>query len=330
MSTRYPKHAYQHMRQNNLNFGLLFLAGLTFLAILLSGCKAKKNSVKEPVPDILLWSASQSDIATLLSQEPNECLQATKTIQEKHSIVLGRLAFRSPFLLGGQAARRGLTCQACHGQGQTNTHFFVKGLSNEPGTADVTSFHFSDVLGDESFNPVPIPSLSDSDEIVDFDPSKTDLDIFVTRLITKEFTGPLPSQEVKSALLSYLRALDDDTCTVKTLSTTRLMSYKLDIISESFSVLTSEGISQDTLNFMVAALRQEIGRLHVRFPRHKTFQQELEKVSQTLNARGGNIDLESVQSASMAWNNIKLLVPKYYEQSLFNPKAIKKWDEARR
>ena len=108
------------------------------------------------------------------------------------------------------------------------------------------------------------------------------------------------------------------------------MGYKLDIITESFSVLTLEGISQDTLNFMVAALRQEIGRLHVRFPRHKTLQQELEKVSQTLNARGGNIDLESVQSASMAWNNIKLLVPKYYEQSLFNPKAIKKWDEARR
>lgn len=318
------------MRENTSYFGLLLLAGLSFLALVISGCEAKKSSVKEPVPEILLWSASQSDIGALLSEEPNECLQTSKTVQDTQAIALGRLAFRSPFLLGGQAARRGLTCQACHGQGQTNTHFFVKGLSSEPGTADVTSFHFSDVLGDESFNPVPIPSLSDSHETVDFDPSKKDLDEFVTRLITKEFTGPLPSQEVKSALLSYLRALDDETCAIKTLSTTKLMSYKSDIITESFSVLTLEGISQDTLNFMVAALRQEIGRLHVRFPNHKSFQQELEKISQTLNARGGDISLQAVQSASQDWDNIQPLMSKYYERSLFNPTTIKKWDKARR
>ena len=91
---------------------------------------------------------------------PNECLPRHETAKQTQKIAVGRLAFRSPYLLGGQAARRGLTCQACHGQGQTNTHFFVTGLSSAPGTADVTSFHFSDELGDEAFNPVPIPSLS--------------------------------------------------------------------------------------------------------------------------------------------------------------------------
>ena len=317
------------MREHKANHGLLFLAGLTLFGMALSSCKTEKIKTKEPVPDILLWSSSHSDIEALLSQEPNECLPKPETSQDRQAIALGRLAFRSPFLLGGQAARRGLTCQACHTQGQTNPHFFVKGLSNEPGTADVTSFHFSDELGDETFNPVPIPSLSDSHENINYDPAKMDLDKFVTRLITKEFTGPVPSQEVKSALLSYLRALDEENCQTETLYKSSLVTYKSDVITESFSVLALGQDSQDTLNFMVAALRQEIGRLHVRFPNQKSLQQKLEKISQTLNARGGNISLQAVQSASEDWDNIRPLISKYFEKSLCNPTTIKKWDETR-
>jgi len=199
-----------------------------------------------------------------------------------------------------------------------------------PGTADVTSFHFSDELGDESFNPVPIPSLSDDIEGVDFDPLKDDLDIFVTRLITKEFTGPEPSDDIQFALLSYLRALEDQHCQSRTLSEQDLMQHKAKTIMESFSALMSGEQSQATQNFMVAALRQEIGRLHERFPDQTSLQNELASISQTLNAKGGDISLESIQSAATQWEVTQGQLPGYYARSLFNPVAIKKWDDARR
>lgn len=314
----------------SLNRGLLISAGLIFLGVGLPSCQDKETTGLTPVPDIVRWSSPETDNVALLSTEPNECLAPYETADAAQAIAYGRLAFSSPFLLGGQAARRGLTCQACHGQGQTNTHFFVIGLSDKPGNADVTSFHFSDELGDESFNPVPIPSLSDDIEGVDFDPLKDDLDIFVTRLITKEFTGPEPSKEVFNALLSYIRALDNKYCDTATLSQDKLMAHKSKIITESFSALLTDGQSQDTLNFMSAALRQEIGRLYERFPNQDSFQDELADISQTLNARGGNINLISIEASAEKWNAAKKKLTKYYDVSLFNPSAIKKWDDARR
>lgn len=314
----------------SLNRGLLISAGLICLGMGVVSCQAKQNTGLTPVPDIVRWSSPETDNVALLSTEPNECIAPSVTAKTARSIAYGRLAFSSPFLLGGQAARRGLTCQACHGQGQTNTHFFVTGLSDKPGNADVTSFHFSDELGDESFNPVPIPSLSDDVEGVDSDPLKDDLDIFVTRLITKEFTGPEPSKEVFAALLSYIRALDNKYCDVATLSQDNLMAHKSRIISEGFSALLTNDQTQDTLNFMSAALRQEIGRLYERFPNQDSYQNELAAISQNLNARGGNISLSSIQDGAEKWNAAKEKLPKYYEVSLFNPSAIKKWDDARR
>ena len=309
--------------------GLLFSAGL-FIIWLGASCSQAPNNDKVPVPDIVLWSSVDSDIVSVLSQEPNECLPSHETVQDTQSVAFGRLAFRSPYLLGGQAARRGLTCQACHGQGQTNTHFFVTGLSSEPGTADVTSFHFSDELGDEEFNPVPIPSLSDDIEGVDYDPLKDELEKFVTRLITKEFTGPEPSRDIKQALLSYLRALNNKYCNTPTLSEQALLDYKADIITESFSAILMGDLTQDTLNFMAAALRQDIGRLYERFPYEEKLQNSLAAISQNLNAKGGTINLQSIEEGSKKWNTVRNKLSQYYTDSLFNPATIRKWDKARR
>jgi len=177
-----------------------YLIGLIITLIGLAACagETSQTTVNIPAPEIVNWIHSDVDVISALSEEPRECLPPISDTQT----TLGRLAFRSPFLLGGQAARRGLTCQACHGQGQVNTHFFVVGLSDAPGTADVTSFHFSDVLGDEVFNPVPIPSLSDDIEGVDYTPETKALEAFVRRLITKEFTGPEPTAGVAKILIS--------------------------------------------------------------------------------------------------------------------------------
>jgi len=125
-----------------------FILGLAFTGFAAS-CAPRMSLDGGVSPDVLKWIRPGTDIVQVLSEEPGECLPISDV--RNPDIELGRAAFRSPFLLGGQAARQGLTCQACHMQGQTNSHFFVVGLSGEPGTADVTNFHFSDDLGDENF-----------------------------------------------------------------------------------------------------------------------------------------------------------------------------------
>lgn len=277
------------------------------------------------VPDIARWALPDADFVSLLSDEPNECLSASPSADQ----IMGRLAFRSPFLLGGQAARRGLTCQACHGQGDVNSNFFVIGLSETPGTADVTSFHFSDVLGDESFNPVPIPSLSDDIEKVDFDPAKPDLEAFVTRLITKEFTGPVPSPQVKAVLLSYLRGLTEQSCETPRLKQARLLAYKLQVIDQSFSVLTGQDLPRDTLDFMTAALRIELGRLHDRFPNHPKLQEALVGISTSMRAVALD-ETVSLSSISDKWHDLSGQLGQAYERSLFHPRVILEWEAARR
>ncbi|MGF7473737.1 hypothetical protein WFJ45_23635, partial [Salmonella enterica subsp. enterica serovar Minnesota] len=70
---------------------------------------------------------------------------------------IGRAAFNSPLLLGGQAARAGLSCASCHRNGRGNPDFHFPGISGAPGTADVTASLLSSHRGDGQFNPKPIP-----------------------------------------------------------------------------------------------------------------------------------------------------------------------------
>ena len=293
-------------------------ATLAFTA--LASCTSEPViSPSNAAPEITRWIHPDDDIVSALSEEPRECLPEDASGQD----ILGRLAFRSPFLLGGQAARRGLTCQACHSQGQTNFHFFVVGLSDAPGTADVTSFHFSDELGDEIFNPVPIPSLSDDIETVSFSSDTDDLDKFVHRLITKEFTGPEPVPDVEAALLSYIRALDDSYCETATIADVDLWQFNIRVINESFDALESESISPEARNFMMAALRVELGRLHDRLPNHSKLRAALVSISQKLNP--AEQAQPSLSPALSEWQRLEKNLAKSYERSLFNTSAIETW-----
>ena len=288
--------------------------------IVLTGCTSEPViSPSNAAPEITRWILPDDDIVSALSEEPRECLPEDASGQN----ILGRLAFRSPFLLGGQAARRGLTCQACHSQGQTNFHFFVEGLSDAPGTADVTSFHFSDELGDEIFNPVPIPSLSDDIETVSFSPETDDLDKFVHRLITKEFTGPEPVPDVEAALLSYIRALDDRFCATPTIADADLWQFNIRVINESFAALQSEAQSKAARDFMMAALRVELGRLHDRLPNHPKLRASLVSISQKLNTV--KQAEPSIGPALSEWQRLEIGLAASYERSLFNKSAIEKW-----
>jgi len=185
-----------------------------------------------------------------------------------------------------------LTCNACHSQGQKNPHFFIIGLSSEPGTADVTNFHFSDVLGDEVFNPTPIPSLSDDLRGVNYDPALPDLDDFVLRLITKEFTGATPDSGVFAGLQSYLRALDNQKCS-----------------GPQSDVMTLKNEAYD------------------RFPQSPKLMQGLKSLGLLLDSDADPRRSSSLDTAFELWTALVPELEASYESSLYSPEYIRHWAE---
>jgi len=303
------------------------ILGLSLISLAAS-CTPSVSLQGSPSPDVLKWVQPGTDLVSVLSENPAECLP--DGAKADPNIQLGRAAFRSPFLLGGQAARQGLTCQACHTQGQTNDDFFVIGLSDQPGTADVTNFHFSDDLGDEVFNPSLIPSLSDEVHGVNYNPESAELEALVTRLITKEFNGETPDPQVFSGLVSYLRALDVKACSydeedVPTLKGTALMNYNIESVSDMFEALETSGYSSISKQFMIAAVRHEIGNIYKHYPGKTALQDDLINLGQLLNARQGDVEHARLMQASEIWANLEPQLKVQYEKSLFNPDFIPKW-----
>ena len=133
--------------------------------------------------------------AHALAYEPTECLSPAGDPQLAHRIAIGRAAFRTPLLLGGQAARAGLSCNSCHRDGRGNPNFQFPGLSGAPGTADVTSSLMSSHRGDRIDNPKPFPDLSGPKEKlkVSRNPADRKLETFIHGLIVEEFDGPEPT-----------------------------------------------------------------------------------------------------------------------------------------
>ena len=93
-------------------------------ALLLCGAS---TPVELPLRDAR-WLTSP-DLAADLTHQPPECRSLSHDAALRRSEEIGRIAFRAPLLLGGQAARVGLSCATCHRNGRTNAHFHFPGLS---------------------------------------------------------------------------------------------------------------------------------------------------------------------------------------------------------
>lgn len=156
------------------------------------------------------WLKSPDIVADLTTQ-PRECLAWPKDRAQRRSVAVGRALFRSPLLLGGQAARAGLSCASCHRNGRGNPNFHFPGISGAPGTADVTASLMSEHRGDGIFNPKPIPDLAG-------DPSRLKVKgtpaarRFIHGLIAEEFDGPEPSPAALDSVAAYVDALGPAAC----------------------------------------------------------------------------------------------------------------------
>ena len=160
------------------------------------------------------WLAPGVDPAVALTRRPTECLGKARDSETAYLVELGRAAFRTPLLLGGQAARAGIDCETCHRGARGNPDFDFPGVSGAPGTADVTTSVLSSHRGDGIDNPKPIPDLSGPKAAlkVSQEPSSADLVGFIDGIVTQEFDGDEPPPAVLKGLAAYVRSLSPATC----------------------------------------------------------------------------------------------------------------------
>jgi hypothetical protein len=226
------------------------------------------------------WTAP-SALARSLSYEPPECLRTTSSALEARAVAIGRIAFRTPLLLGGQAARAGMSCATCHRNGRGNPDFVFPGLSGAPGTADVTASLMSSHRGDGIFNPKPIPDLAGPTERLKISRTAPGaLNTFIHGLVTEEFDGPEPPPEVLAALSAYVRALQPASCRGGD-RPIRLADRLAEIDAAIALARTSDG---DTRRLLLAAARSTLGAIDERFAGHTADRASLRAADAELNA----------------------------------------------
>ena len=179
-------------------------------AFLLIATPVLATSAPRPPLAALRWTepALALDAAT---RQPPECLAPPPDPADRARVEVGRAAFRTPLLLGGQAARLGLSCDSCHTNGRGNPAFRFRGLSGAAGTADVTAPLMSAHRGDDLFDPRPIPDLARPGKISRA-PGDPALGKFIRGLIVEEFDGREPPAAVLDGLVDYVRAIDARAC----------------------------------------------------------------------------------------------------------------------
>jgi hypothetical protein len=219
----------------------------------------------DPPLRAMRWLPAGSDRVALLTLAPAECLASASNPATAIAIEIGRAAFRTPLLLGGQAARAGLSCDSCHRNGRGNPAFAFPGISGAPGTADVTAALFSRRRGDGIANPRPIPDLAADPRRI----APAALPAFVTGQIVEEFDGAVPPPAVLAGLVAYLGALDARACKGGPTATTTITARAT--LSDASRAVTAAraalaGGDGATAALLVLAARAQLGLLDERFP----------------------------------------------------------------
>jgi hypothetical protein len=255
-----------------------------------------------------------------LSTEPAECLVEPRGAEDRRAVAIGRIAFRAPLLLGGQAARAGMSCATCHRNGRGNPDFLFPGLSGPPGTADVTSSLMSSHRGDHLANPVPIPDLGGPREKlkVSRDRAGGALERFIHGLVAEEFDGPEPSPEVLAGLAAYVRALRPEGCARGDRPIT-LASRLADVEAAVDLARDSRG---ETRRLLLAAARSTLGAIDERFADAQADRAVLRQADSDLAAiRAGQSDFARWDRS---WPQRKARLLADRRRSLFDPTRLRK------
>lgn len=272
----------------------------------------------------LAWLKSTSDRVTALTSEPISCLDPSKDGQHGEWIRKGELVFKSPALLGGQAAKANISCASCHRNGRGNQDFFFAGISDKPGTADVTSGVFGKQRADNIFNPVMIPDLASSEGQNKVNRKDRDaLLVFVHGQIEEEFSGAKPPESIMYSLITYLQAISTTDCD---LSAKKPINWQEDWVAARdaavFSVEARDSDDMASARFYARTARASLQRLDSRFTDvdihaglialSRTIERSVNQVG-TLNAWPHNAKALEVLLAESA------------SQSLYMPDVLQAW-----
>ena len=233
------------------------------------------------------WLNTDEDILNHLSFQPVECINTEAYSSNTYQIDAGKAAFNTPALLGGQAARMGISCNTCHRSGQDNPDFFIAGISDSPGRLDVTHGFFSEVREDNNFNPVPIPSLLNIKNKTSFGTVKpTDtLESFIHGVIVDEFDGQEPAPEVMQAVLAYVSALDAQSCDINS-QLIHNLETDLDFLTTTIDTLyrAIDRDDSDNISMLVLAAQSLLQNIHARYTNHPDILADIEHMSRDLRA----------------------------------------------
>ena len=214
------------------------------------------------------WLAPGADAPAVLTHRPTECLAMPAGADDAYLVELGRAAFRTPLLLGGQASRAGIDCETCHRAGRGNPDFDFPGVSGAPGTADVTTSVLSSHRGDGIDNPKPIPNLSGPKAAlkVSQDPSSPALERFIHGIVTEEFDGDEPPPAVLKGLAAYVRALSPGACLASATEAMTPAGALDDVRRTLRAALAAIGRSDGaSAALMVEAARTQLGDIDERY-----------------------------------------------------------------
>ena len=300
-----------------------FLIAAAALAGVGVGASISAGAVGEKKLQALVWIAPGHE-ASALTRQPTTCLGDA---QSDPAVMAGRALFNAPQILGGQAARAGISCASCHSNGRRNAHFQLSGISDGPGTADVSASFFSIARGNGAFDPKPIPDLALPGRISRDRPSRA-LEDFMRGLIVEEFSGHPPGDAALGDLAAYVRAIK--ACPGADAEPIRMAS-RIGLVRDSIRAAARAAAAGDdrTAVRLTAAARWHLGLIDERLAPsgHAGARQALLKASRRLQVIGdGTIAPEALLDV-LAWFDQqaapRLLAAE--KSSLYQPAAVDRW-----
>ena len=303
------------------------LLAAAFLAAACSSLPAADDSGPR-VSDIrsLRWLAKDADKIAFLTTQPVACETVSDSPQQADLRKRGRLAFESPALLGGAAARMELSCASCHINGRGNPDFFLEGVSADAGTADVTSSLLSKVRGDGVFNPTPIPDIALRDGKQIGDRRSPEFFTKVHGLIVEEFDGQEPPAPVIDAVIDYMDGLDPSACAPGASKVAIGLSADLDAAEAAYDIAARPGADQATRIFYLRVARLRLGRIHERFagPGLAPQRRELLMLSDGFGVMAGSVRTGApVTRIAPDWPALGAHLAKGEKLSLYDPAAVR-------
>ena len=247
---------------------------------------------------------------------------------QEAQVVIGGALFNAPMLLGGQAARADISCASCHSNGRRSAHFFLTGVSSQPGTADVSSSFFSPVRANGKFDPKPIPDLALPGK-VSRDPATGELERFLRGLIVEEFAGREPSRQAIGALAAYVRSIGQCGSLQEQ---QRSLSDQIRLVRQSVQAAVAMVRLGDTESaaVLVSGARHQLGLIDERYAG-----QALRRQRQLLLA--SSRDLQPAATAGspdpehlLRWKagferNVAPMLIRTQSRSLYNPARLADW-----